>query len=159
MVVIIELKCEGSLQDIKDDMERVYPGNLPKPNFATRIEKDGDKFGRGGRRIRQEYVGAHYCCIGFSMHDLTRDYLIGHPAYDAGHPLSAEFRFSGTSLDRLDMLAEEHGLLEDDLVQHRSFDDFMLWWSGFHEVEGCPDCTQDKICISCYDPVTRKKTE
>lgn len=109
--------------------------------------------------VEEEYVGAHYCCIGFSMHDLTRDYLIGHPAYDAGHPLSAEFRFSGTSLDRLDMLAEEHGLLEDDLVQHRSFDDFMLWWSGFHEVEGCPDCTQDKICISCYDPVTRKKTE
>ena len=119
---IIELKCE-SPQDITG-VQLARAGTPPK--FQKRIERDLDKFGAGGCKIRNEHLGKFFCCVGVSGNIDTTLAAVG--SYG-----TAKIRFNGLSLDRIAMFAEEHDLMEYDNIDESPCDDLLMWWSGVHQ--------------------------
>ncbi|EON67615.1 hypothetical protein W97_06758 [Coniosporium apollinis CBS 100218] len=123
---IIELKCEGMYQDITD-VQLAAPTTRAK--FAVRIDADVEKFGAGGGKIRDEYCGIFFCCVGVSGTMGSTEEAISHLSSVNG----CRPWFDGLSLDRIAQYAVENGLMTDDSIDERPVDDLVMWWSGVHQ--------------------------
>ena len=92
------------------------------PNFSARIEADLTKFGAHGINIRNEYRGMFYCCIGFSLYENARNYVLDHP----------QNAFVAISKDQLAQHATRYGLIDTALADQVLDDDLMMWWSRLY---------------------------